>query len=498
MPPEQVSTNRLAARCPDEPRLRQRGETQTIMVNNSTLSPEPGTDEWNSAMNVRLRRYGSRAARVWGYIGIGIILVVVLWLLGFIGDAIKVLLLGGITAFIYAPIVNWLDKRWHIPRLLGTIVGLVVLFAAVSLLFAAMMPPLTEQFLALVNAVPGYVSLAQNAWSDLVAYFDTLDPSVLAQINAWLSELGDTVQKVGADVASTVGKGLLVGVSSTVSAVVSFFMALVVSFWLAKDFPRMEREFSIIMGPRIGEDYRIVTSVFGRSLGGYLKGLLITSSCTGVIAGVGFWILGVPYSGLLGLVTAVLNVIPYIGPWIGGALAFLVGLTVGWLPALLSIVVTVCAQQFTDTFVSPKVMQSAVSLHPVLVIIALLGGGAVGGIIGMIAAVPLTAAVKGVFVYYFEKKTGRQLVSREGALFKGDRFCDEQGNPRPACDALGVDIAGDKGVPPRIKEELDRERADRAHRDEEERSVKPGGDGVQGDGLGDQYGSTRQDDSARL
>ena len=242
-------------------------------------------------------------------------------------------------------------------------------------------------------------------------------------------------------------------------------MAVVVSFWLAKDFPRIEHELSTIAGPRVGNDYRIVTSVFGRSLGGYLKGLLITSSCTGHIAGVGYWILGVPYSGLLGLTTAVLNVIPYIGPWVGGGLAFIVGLTVGWGPAILSIVITVCAQQFTDSFVSPKVMQSAVSLHPALVIIALVAGGSIGGIAGMILAVPLTAAVKGVFVYYFEKKTGRQLVSKDGAIFKGERFCDAAGNPRPACDALGVDIEGDKGVPPRIREEVARKRAERAGSD---------------------------------
>lgn len=432
---------------------------QAHMEKHSATSAEPGSQEWNGAMDVRLRRYGSRAARVWGYIGMGIIAVVVLYLLGFIGDAIKVLLLGSILAFIYAPIVNYLDERFHVPRLLGTFIGLIAIFLAIFLLFAAMVPPLTEQFTALINAVPGYVVLAQDAWGDIVAYFDSLDPAVLAQISAWLADLGDAIQKVGADVASSVGKGLVAGVSSTVGAVASFFMAVVVSFWLAKDFPKMEREVSTIMGPRIGEDYRIITSVFGRSLGGYIKGLMLTSTCTGVIAGVGFWILGIPYSGLLGLVTAVLNVIPYIGPWIGGALAFLVGLTVGWLPAILSIVITVCAQQFTDTFLSPKVMQSAVSLHPVLVIIALMGGAAIGGVVGMIAAVPLTAAIKGVFVYYFEKKTGRQLVSKEGALFKGERFCDEEGNPRPACDALGVDIAGDKGVPPRIKAELERERA---------------------------------------
>lgn len=430
----------------------------TVSLPSNLHGLEPGSEPWNEVMDMRLRRYGSRFLKVWGYIGIGIMILAVAYLLGHIWDALSVLLFGALMAFIYAPIVNGLERRFKVPRLLGTFIGLIVFFAVILLLFLILVPPLTDQIASFVKAVPGYIAGIQQGWNDVVAYFDTLDPKIRNQISSTLSDLGKTAESWGGKLASTVGSGLFAGVSNMVSGIVMLSMACVISFWLAKDFPRMEREISTIMGPRVGEDYRIITSVFGRSLGGYLKGLVITSSCTGFIAGMGFWFLGIPYSGLLGVITAVLNVIPYIGPWVGGALAFLVGLTVGWVPAILSIVVTVCAQQFTDTFISPKVMQSAVSLHPALVIVALLGGGAIGGIVGMILAVPLTAAVKGVFVYYFEKRTGRQLVSKQGALFKGEPFLDAQGNPRPACDALGIDIEGDKGVPPRIKEEVERER----------------------------------------
>lgn len=425
-------------------------------------------------MDARLRKYGSRAVRVWGYIGIVIIVVGVSWAFGRIWDALVVLLTGALMAFIYAPIVNALERRFRVPRLWGTLIGLLALAVVAFVLVALLLPPITDQLVALVNAIPRYASDLQNTWDGIVTYFDSLDPAVRAQIESVLSDFGRTVQSVGAQLASAVGGGLVQGVAGTVQAFVSLSMAIVVSFWLAKDFPRMEREIATIVGPRAGEDYRILTSVFGRSLGGYLKGLVINSTCTGLIAGVGYWILGVPYSGLLGLTTAVLNVIPYIGPWVGGALAFLVGLTVGWAPALLSVVITVCAQQFTDTFVSPKVMQAAVSLHPALVIIALVAGGSIGGIVGMIFAVPLTAAVKGVFVYYFEKKTGRQLVHKDGAIFKGEQFRDAAGNPRPACDALGVDIEGDEGVPPRIRAEKARERA--------EGDAQPGPGGAAPDG----------------
>ncbi len=440
----------------------------TVTPSSSIHGLEPGSELWDEVMGTRLRRYGSRFLKVWGYIGIGIIALAVAYMFGHIWDALSVLLFGALMAFIYAPIVNALERRFRVPRLLGTFIGLIALFAAILVLVLLLVPPLTDQIASFIKAVPGYIAGIQQGWNDMVAYFDTLDPKVRNQISSTLAELGKTAESWGGKLASTVGSGLFAGVSNMVSGVVMFSMACVISFWLAKDFPRMEREFSTIVGPRVGEDYRIITSVFGRSLGGYLKGLVLTSSCTGFIAGMGFWFLGIPYSGLLGVITAVLNVIPYIGPWVGGALAFLVGITVGWIPAILSIVVTVCAQQFTDTFISPKVMQSAVALHPALVIIALLGGGAVGGIVGMILAVPLTAAVKGVFVYYFEKRTGRQLVSKQGALFKGEPFVDAQGNPRPACDALGVDIEGDKGVPPRIKEEVERERRQGEARSSEE------------------------------
>ena len=400
----------------------------------------------------KYERYRARFYRVWGYIGIGLIIAFCIWCLGHISDAVIVLVTGSVMAFIYAPIANWLTRRLNMPRLPATLIGLLVVLLAIVLLVAAVLPPLVKQAIGFLSEIPTYVDALQTAWDNLNASLGaTPDGAFQSAVVSVLETVSSQARSAGSQLASSAASGILSGVTSVVKTIVDVFMALVVSFWLTKDFPSMETEIANIVGPRRGEDYRIITSVFGRSLAGYLKGLIINSACTGVIAWLGFWALGIPYSGLLGIITAILNVIPYIGPWIGGALGFFVGLSVGIWPAVLSIVVTVVAQQFTDNFISPKVMQTAVALHPVFVIIALLAGGALGGPIAMIAAVPLTAAFKGVFIYYFEKKTGRQLVSRDGMLFRGEPFCDEQGNPRPACDALGVDLNGDKGVPERIR-----------------------------------------------
>lgn len=408
-------------------------------------APQPGQSP------SRKQKYQARFYRLWGFIAIAVFVVCVLWLLGKVWDAFGVLIAGAVLAFIYAPITNWLNRKLHIPRLPATALGLLAIVIVVIFLIGAVFPPLFTQASEFLSALPGYTERVAQMWDDVNNYLGSETEGVVqGLIVSGLNTLAAQATSLGNTLASNAASGLVSGVSNVVRAIIYAFMAIVVSFWLTKDFPRMESEIANVVGPRRGEDYRTITQVFSRSLSGYLKGLIINSTCTGVITWLGFWALGIPYSGLLGIITAVLNIIPYIGPWIGGALGFIVGLSVGIAPALLSVVVTVVAQQFTDNMVSPKVMQKAVALHPVLVILALLVGGALGDALGMIAAVPLTAALKGVFIYYFEKRTGRQLVSKQGMLFRGEPFCDADGRPRPACDALGVNIDGDKGVPERV------------------------------------------------
>ena len=97
------------------------------------------------------------------------------------------------------------------------------------------------------------------------------------------------------------------------------------------------------------------------------------------------------------------------------------------------------AQNVTDNVVSPKVMQSSVQIHPAMNLAALVVGSTLMGAIGMVVAIPLCAALKGLFVFYFEKSTGRALVAYNGAIFQGTPFRDDDGEPVPAFDALGDD-----------------------------------------------------------
>ena len=129
----------------------------------------------------------------------------------------------------------------------------------------------------------------------------------------------------------------------------------------------------------------------------------------------------------MGGIAGLLNIIPIVGPWLGGALAAVVGVFVSPWIALVALLGTIAIQQIVYTFVSPKIMANSVDVHPALTLIALMAGSAIGGamsgftgsLVGMLASIPAVAVAKSVFVYYFEKRTGRQLVAKDGVFFQG-------------------------------------------------------------------------------
>lgn len=382
----------------------------------------------------RMRSVALLALRIWALIGAGILFVALGVIIDKIALAVEILIIALVISFLISPLVTFLESK-GVKRAIGTLIAYVIGVLVLIALFILVFPVIAEQVVSFAGALPGYVDRTEQWATQLYNNYSVYlaDTQVQAVINKFFNSISSTALGI----ANSSATGLLVFGGNVVSTIAMIFMALVVAFWLSMDFPKFHREIMIIAGPQKAEELEIMGAVFSRAMGGYVKGLLITSACTGVLAGVGFFLLGLPYAGLLGLMTGILNIIPFVGPWIGGAIAALVGLFVTPLTALIAVIITVVAQQITDTFISPKVMQSAVAVHPLLVILGLSVGGALGGVVGMIFVVPLIAAVKGVFTYYFEKRTNRQLISKDGAVFKGQPYNDEDGNPIPAYDATG-------------------------------------------------------------
>ena len=367
-----------------------------------------------------------RFLNVWTIVGAIALTWVVVQLLNILSVPVAIVIWTTIIVFVLRGTVNKLEEI-GINRTVGTFspgVGM------------------NTQFANLIENVPVYVQGISDWANDIYARYAYMleDESV----RAFVADVQASAMEWAGDFAKNSASGAIAFGTGLANAFMAIGFALVVAFWILMQLPQLGRECKRLVGDAHAEDLEMLHITFTRVMGGYIKGTLLQCAIIGVACGILFAVLGIPNSMALGGITGILNIIPIIGPWLGGGLAAIVGIFVSPLVAVIAILGTIVIQQFVYTFISPKIMSDSVDIHPALTLIALMAGSALGGamgglpgsLVGMLASIPAVAVAKSVFVYYFEKRTGRRLVSKDGVFFLGTPSSSEDGDaPNPIADA---------------------------------------------------------------
>ena len=375
-----------------------------------------------------LDAWKKRGFVVWTLIGVCALVYVFGILASVLSVPVGILIWTVIIVFCLRPIVNWLERH-GIGRGWGTTVAFVTMAAVLIGLVVLMVSPMfgiNTQFTNLAENLPQYYN-ALMAWlNDMYAQYSHYLQS--DTVKSWIDSAAASLSGLLADMSQLTATGLVSLGSAVASSVMVLGFALVISFWILMDLPHMGAEMMRLIPDRLHEDASMISTTLTTVIGGYIRGTLIQCFLIGLASGICYAIIGLPSAMALAIITGVLNIIPVVGPWLGGGLAALAALMVFPLSALLTFLAAIVVQQVVYTFISPKVMGESVDIHPALMILALMCGSAIGNItgglggsiFGMLASIPLVAAAKALFVYYFEKKTMRRLVHPDGVFFRGD------------------------------------------------------------------------------
>ena len=392
-----------------------------------------GADAGNTRTETARRRYYV----AWTWMLAIALAGVVIFLLNILAIPVGIIIWTAVFVFILHGIVDRLERH-GVNRILGTTVSYVVMFGVLALIGFLIFSPsfgVGAQLNQLGAQLPDILNQA-STWANgqYVRYEDALQNDA---VRSWVQSALAELESSGAKVASMSAQTVVTAGTNIVNTLITVGFALVVAFWMLIELPRLGREASRFVGDAHQEDFRMIGITVNRVMGGYIKATLIQCALIGVGCGVLYAIIGLPSSGALGAITGILNIIPIVGPWLGGALAFIASVFVDPFTAVVALVGTIVIQQVVYTFISPKIMGDSVDIHPALTIIALCAGSAIGGaggsvmgaLIGALLSIPLIAVAKSLFVYYFEKKTGRRLVSEEGVFFKGDTGGNDAADP---------------------------------------------------------------------
>lgn len=390
-----------------------------------------------------------RFLQVWTVVGVCILTGVVIYLLNVLAIPVGIILWTVVICFLLSGIVGGLEKR-GVPRIWGTTIAYALMVAVIAALAVIMFSPtfgIGSQFGNMISSAPDYVKTATAFFNSLYdRYADVLQNSNVRDVIASLSE---SFGAWASDFASKSATGVISAGTSVANIALVVGFALVVAFWMLIELPNLGKEFRRIAGAEHAEAVSMFHATCTRVMGGYIKGTLLQCAIIGVGCGILFAIIGTPNSAAFAVITGVLNIIPVVGPWLGGIVAGLASIFVSPFTAFVAVVGTVVIQQAVYTFVSPKIIGGAVDIHPALTFIALMAGSAIGGamsglsgsLVGALLSIPAVAVMKSVFVYYFERTTGRRIVSPDGVFFKGEAAGDEALDP--VLDATGVHVKTD-------------------------------------------------------
>jgi len=337
-----------------------------------------------SAVHPKVRRAGQVA---WALVGIAAVLAI----LGVVALKLRVifppLILAGAIVFLLNPIVTALQHR-GVPRALGAALSYVGVLAVIILAGIGLFPIAAEQVDQLEDDMPAIQARVER-WID-----DRAEESVGTFYEFTRADIERSLSNDGATFDEQLDSLLRIG-GEVFHVLLIFVLGPIIAFYLLVDVPHLRRVTESLVPAGVRDEVFVVGHRLNRAIGGFFRGQLAVAVIVGVLCSIGLGVIGLKFWFLIGMIAGLFNVIPLIGPWVGGIPGVTIALTTGSpLQALLVVVVMVGVQQIDNHFITPQVMQRTVHLHPAVVILALVAGGSLAGFFGLLLAVPVAAVLK--------------------------------------------------------------------------------------------------------
>ncbi len=318
---------------------------------------------------------------------------------------------AGVLAYLLDPAVMWLSKR-RIPLWAAALGSFAILAGLLTLIIALAAPPAINQFKELGERLPEYIESAGPTFEQAKAAVKAADLPFDAESIA--KDAAESVKNKAAETAAQILKS----VSGFFGAMAALVIIPILLFYFLADGQRLWKSVVLYIPPAYRPEFESVMSRINTAIGGFIRSQLKLCLIMGIMTTVTMMIPFPKYALIFGLIAGITEFIPYVGP----ILALLAPLAIACFSPvwkLIYVLIAFLVLQFLEgNVIAPKVIGKDVGLHPAVIIFALMCGGQVAGLAGMIAAIPVAVILKVLWQYFYVEKylaiaEGKQMSSSE-------------------------------------------------------------------------------------
>ncbi len=342
----------------------------------------------------------------WSLIGFIIIIALIFYIIYLVRTAVTPLLIGIIIAYMLIPLVKLFQKK--MKKIFAVTITYIIFLAVISVILFFIIPLVVQQFKTFIMQIPEYFQSLSDFLNNLVA------------TNTLVQNLQDFLQIENGQFTSgeiskyllgllnienfNIFKGATTVTRTALNIVVNFIIGPILGFYILKDTDTIRASFMKIIPPRKKLEVDTVLTKINKVFSRYVRGQLLISIIVGILCTIALLILRIDFAVLLGFIAGLFNLIPFLGPVVGAIPAAFTALFISPIKALLVVIIFIGIQQIDNYVISPNILKYQVGLHPAIIIISLLAGGAVFGWIGLLLAVPIVAIIQELLRYYLVEK----------------------------------------------------------------------------------------------
>ncbi|MCG2767761.1 MAG: AI-2E family transporter [Anaerolineae bacterium] len=334
-------------------------------------------------------------------------------------------IVGIVIAYLFLPLVGFAEQRsprWlqqkRLARPLSIVIVYLLMLGLAAGVVSVFVPLVSEQAAVMKLRAPVYYEQVRKLFFQVFDLYQRVVPE------DWQVRMAQSFQQALANIDKTV-QAAVTRVFTIVTQTIGVILGLlVVPFWMfyvLNDTAHLTQQFFSLIPPRYRRDVYNVQRIMDDVLGSYIRGQLLLCFFIGAFSVIGLLFLGVDFALLLGTIAGVFEVVPYVGPIIGAIPAVVVAFMQSPILGFWVMVLFIGIQQVENLLLVPRITGGSVRLSPALVMLVLVVGSGIGGIWGMLVAIPVTAVCRDVFRYLYMRLSDQEVPCDEAyARVKGE------------------------------------------------------------------------------